>query len=159
MGILETLGMANKPADAAGGSADTGAIDLTSIKSQASPTRKARRGRVADDAERMASQAEIDKLFDEENWEQLAGLYFKARFALTGWEGFNLSDRESRILTTTMSTAMRVLLKIDPAYIALIVFGANFGGIIASKELAYRELVKQARKGVNDATRQARASG
>jgi hypothetical protein len=83
------------------------------------------------------SDEEITKLFSGENWEELSSLYFNARFATTGYEGFLLSESQKKVLGLSLATSMKLLIKIDPGYLALLVFTTNFGGIIASKELEY----------------------
>jgi hypothetical protein len=86
---------------------------------------------------------EIEKIFAGENWEEVASLYFNARFAITGWDGFQLTDAQKKTLGLSLSTTMKMLLKIDPGYIALIVFTTNFGGLIAQKEMIYKKLLKE----------------
>jgi hypothetical protein len=83
------------------------------------------------------SDADINALFAGENWEELSALYFNARFSLTGYEGFLLTDAQKKVLGLSLSTSMRLLIKIDPGYLALLVFTTNFSGIIAQKEMSY----------------------
>jgi len=89
---------------------------------------------------------DIEKIFAGENWEEVASLYFNARFAITGWEGFQLTDAQKKTLGLSLSTTMKMLLKIDPGYIALIVFTTNFGGLIAQKEMIYKKLLSEMEK-------------
>jgi hypothetical protein len=89
------------------------------------------------------TDADLAKLFAGENWEEIAGLYFNARFGITGWDGFLLSDGQKKTLGLTLASSMKMLLKIDPGYIALLVFTINFGGLISQKELTYHQLKKE----------------
>jgi hypothetical protein len=88
-------------------------------------------------------EKELSKLFAGENWEEIAGLYFNARFGITGWEGFNLTDGQKKTLGLSLASSMKMLLKIDPGYIALLIFTINFGGIIAQKEMMYHQIKKE----------------
>jgi len=90
------------------------------------------------------TDADLAKLFAGENWEEIAGLYFNARFGVTGWEGFNLTDGQKKTLGLSLASSMKMLLKIDPGYIALLIFTINFGGIITQKEMMYHNLKKEA---------------
>ena len=127
---------------------DTGGIasdaDLASIRENFESSRQAKRESKPRSKERPQrvddlAQKEIDALFKAENWEALASLYFDARFAMTGFEGFPLSEGQRKQLGSTLGTTMRILLAIDPAYIALIVFGVNYGGLIAAKEAGWAQ--------------------
>ncbi len=92
--------------------------------------------------ETLPGEKELEKIFAGENWEEVSSLYFNARFAVTGWDGFLLTDAQKKTLGLSLATTMKMLLKIDPGYIALIVFTANFGGLIAQKEVIYKKLLK-----------------
>lgn len=92
--------------------------------------------------ESTATEKELAKIFEGENWEEVSALYFNARFAITGWDGFLLTEPQKKTLGLSLATTMKMLLKIDPGYIALIVFTANFGGLIAQKEVVYKKLLK-----------------
>jgi hypothetical protein len=91
-------------------------------------------------------EKELTEIFAGENWEEVASMYFNARFALTGWDGFLLTDPQKKTLGLSLATTMKMLLKIDPGYIAMIVFTANFGGIVLEKEMVYRKIMKMAEK-------------
>lgn len=88
------------------------------------------------------SEKELNEVFAGENWEEISALYFQARFAITGFEGFMLSPEQKKVLGLSLSKTMKMLLKIDPGYIALLVFSTNFVGIIAQKELMYKQIMK-----------------
>src|SRR3972149_471357 len=53
------------------------------------------------------SDEEITKLFSGENWEELSSLYFNARFATTGYEGFLLSESQKKVLGLSLATSMK----------------------------------------------------
>jgi len=88
------------------------------------------------------SEKELNEIFAGENWEEIAGLYFQARYAITGFDGFMLSPEQKKVLGLSLSKTMKMLLKIDPGYIALVVFSTNFVGLIAQKELTYKQIMK-----------------
>jgi hypothetical protein len=93
------------------------------------------------------TDADLAQLFAGENWEEIAGLYFNARFGITGWEGFQLTEGQKKTLGLSLASSMKMLLKIDPGYIALLIFTINFGGIIAQKEMMYHNLKKEGTRG------------
>lgn len=156
MDILETLGLrkgagsaVDEPATDTG--AGAGAPDLSRLAAKAR-TRGSRAAK-SDEAARIndalaASQAESQRaqLFEGEQWEALGCMYFDARLAVTGFSGFELSPAQRTMMGVTLAPAMKMLLQIDPGYIALIVFGANFGSIIAQKESAYYAHLKATAK-------------
>lgn len=150
MGIMDAITGKKPAADPNGAQApggDSSIPDLATLAKQARQGRAARRGKRGPSPEELEAEERaklIDELFDGENWEEVAGLYFEARYAWTGWEGFRLNERQKALLGKTLSTAGKTLCKIDPAYIALIVFTANFGGLIVDKELQYRRAVQLA---------------
>lgn len=96
--------------------------------------------------EETSAEKELEKIFAGENWEEVSSLYFNARYAITGFDGFLLSDAQKKTLGLSLASTMKMLLKIDPGYIALIVFTANFGGIIAQKEMMYKHVLKEMEK-------------
>jgi len=144
--VYERLFGGSQPAGnaaAPGNGADPGTSDLAALKSQ---TRKAR-GKPSKSEVALADaaqQAALDELFENENWEVMASMYFETRFAVTGFQYFRLTEKQERILGKSMGTCMRMLLQIDPQWVALIVFGVNFGTFAADKELTYRRVLKQA---------------
>lgn len=99
------------------------------------------RAQIAD----MVSEEELDALFEGEQWEEIGALWFNTRFALTGDDGFLLTDKQQKRIGATMAMAGRVLLKLDPAYIAVILLTVNMGSLIAQKEVAHAHRVKQAK--------------
>jgi hypothetical protein len=148
VGILDSLrgGPEDTGSDSPGSGGGENSPDLSSLRQEIEKTRKPRsdRGRPRGSRNKSSqdsdvTQEEINKLFEAENWEALASLYFDTRFVMTGFEHFRLQDSERKRLAATMGTTMKVLLKIDPAYVAVIVFTVNFGGTIAAKEAMYSE--------------------
>lgn len=118
-----------------------GTPDLAALRKAARQGRnRATKTEVAQQS--AADAAVLDELFDNENWEEIAALYFEVRFALTGFEHFRLDERQRRVLGRSMGTCMKLLLKIDPQWVALIVFSVNMGTYVTDKELAYRAFVK-----------------
>jgi hypothetical protein len=122
---------------------DSSAANLAALKAQAGKGRR-RATKVETALEEQAKAAALDSLFENENWEEIAALYFNARYALTGWEGFKLSEKQERVLGASMGTCMRLLLAIDPRWVALTIFTVNMGAFITDKELGYRNALHQA---------------
>jgi hypothetical protein len=94
--------------------------------------------------EDIEAKQERDELFKPEEWEELVNLYPDLRFVQTGYEGFRLTPEESKRMGVTTARCMNVLLKIDPAYIAIVLFIVNYGGMITKKEATYYGLRKRA---------------
>lgn len=143
-GIGEKTGAVADPDSASGNGGRESSVDLTSLREEVSEARKTRADKGTKRGRRSAAvatsevtEAEIEELFKAENWEQLASLPFDTRYVMTGWEGFRLSDDERKRLAATTAMTMRILLKIDPKYIALTVWGTMYFGTWASKEAAY----------------------
>ena len=129
-------------ADAPGVDSPAGAADLEALKKAARKGGK-RRGSVAPD-EALAQaqlQSAIDELYTAENWDEIGALYFETRFALTGYEAFRLSDKQRRVLSSSLAMTMKTLQITDPKWIALTIFGINFCGLVAQKEMAYAAAV------------------
>jgi hypothetical protein len=130
-------------------SPDSGAVDFKAIREKIFGTRnkspKVKKVSAAvDDA--GISEKELAELFAGENWEEISSLYFDARYAITGFPGFRLEQEKKKVLGLTLGRSMKMLLKIDPGYIALLVFTTTLGGIVASKEIAYHHAVKELEK-------------
>jgi len=64
------------------------------------------------------------------------------RFAMTGYDGFLLEKSKKAILGTTLGATMKMMLQIDPGYIALTIFLTTFAGIIGEKEIEYSRAKK-----------------
>jgi hypothetical protein len=130
----------------AGVSPDSGLTDFAKIKEKVfgrkpSPSVKKKTEKTTDEIPGV-SEKELNEIFAGENWEEIAGLYFQARYAITGFDGFMLSPEQKKVLGLSLSKTMKMLLKIDPGYIALVVFSTNFVGLIAQKELTYKQIMK-----------------
>jgi len=135
------------PVTPAGGSPSESPSDFEKIrKSIFGGKHKSAKIKRTDAAESSIDADELAKIFAGENWEEVASLYFNARFAITGWDGFELTTPQKKTLGLSLASTMKMLLKIDPGYIALIVFTANFGGLIAQKEMTYRAILKEVEK-------------
>lgn len=144
------LGQKDPALDTEGGRAGASPADTAAVRSE---IRKARgRGaRVAEAATLQAQAAELDALYEGEEWEEVANIYFETRFALTGHEAFRLTENEKARLGVSLAATMRLLIKLDPAYAALLVFTVNFGSIIARKEMNWHyEKKKQEAKIAGD---------
>lgn len=127
------------------GGATAGAPDLAALRSTVGKGRnKSKVNKVEQAQLDAAQQAALSELFDNENWEEIASLYFDVRFALTGFEYFKLSEKQKRILGKSMGTCMQLLLQIDPRYVALIVFSVNFGAYVTDKEMAWKHFQAKA---------------
>lgn len=128
------------------------AHDLSALRKEIQGTGdgdKPRRGRPPGSKRRVAvgngteiTQEEVDALFTAENWEALASLPFDTRYVMTGWAGFRLEPEERKRIAQTTATTMKILLKIDPKYIALAVWGTLYFGTWAAKEAQFSH-VKQ----------------
>lgn len=126
---------------------DAGASDFEKLREKVFGSRgkPSKRKSAKKEAEETTAK-QLDEIFASENWEGVASLYFDARFAVTGWEGFLLEPSQKKTLGVSLATCSKMLLKIDPAYVALIVFLANFGGIIATKEMMFSQMKKEHEK-------------
>ncbi len=122
---------------------DSGTADLAALKTQARKSGR-RITKVESALEDQARAAALDSLFENENWEEIAALYFNARYAITGWEGFKLSEKQERVLGASMGTCMRLLLAIDPRWVALVIFSVNMTAFVTDKELSYRRMLVDA---------------
>lgn len=150
MGVGETVrgmfsGGVGDPASASSDGGDSSAVDTSVLREEIGASRRKRsdagrprgRRRVGVDEGTEITKEEIDALFQAENWETLASLPFDTRYVMTGWAGFRLDNEERKRLAQTTATTMRILLKIDPKYIALAVWGTMYFGTWAAKEAAY----------------------
>jgi len=126
---------------------DKGAVDFASLKEKifGGKNKSSVKKKTATVTEEIpgVSEKELNEIFAGENWEEISALYFQARFAITGYDGFLLSKEQKTVLGLSLAKTMKMLLKIDPGYIALVIFSTNFVGIIAQKELTYKQIMKQ----------------
>lgn len=142
-GKVSTDGQPTGP-DNSGGEAVPTLVDLASqAKKAGRKSRNISKGIDADRARIEASQ-EIEELFQQEQWEEIASWYFDLRYVMTSWEGFRLTPQENSKLGLTFAKTMKVLLKINPEYIAMILFFGNFSSLITKKEARYYHLRKAA---------------
>jgi hypothetical protein len=105
---------------------------------------KTRLGGAEQRARAEAALAELDKLYTPENFKGLYSIYFNYRFIKTGDECFLLSPAELDAGCQLMATSARLLIKIDPGYVAVIMLGTQMAYLIASKESAhFKHLAQQ----------------
>lgn len=133
-----------------GNASDSDAPDFTAVKERifGGRAKPSKRKSPKQEQEELTAK-ELEQIFAGENWEELSALYFNARFSITGFDGFLLTDGQKKTLGTSLGTTMKMLLKIDPGYIAMLVFLSTFGGIIAEKEITYKTLKDRANKKVS----------
>src|SRR6266508_101705 len=117
-----------------------GTPDLEALRRKAAKSgRRAAKPSSSDEKLQDAqTAAALDELFENENWEEISSMYFDIRCGLTGFDGFLLSEKQKRILGKSMGTCMRLLLAIDPKYVACIIFTLNFGAFVSEKEMKYK---------------------
>jgi hypothetical protein len=154
----------NPAETSSGGGAGDGAVSFEEVRKEAKKNRvrasglKANADRAASSAAAEISDADLDQLFQGEQWEEVAALYPQARFAMTGDDVFQLTDAQRRMLGATMASTMRMLLKIDPRYVALAVFTINYGAIITGMEARHYARVSAEKARVVAARRAAPAT-
>lgn len=81
---------------------------------------------------------EINRLFRAKNFEKLCTMYFDTRFVVTGFEPFRLDQDDRESLSESMAVMVRTLIRIDPKYIALLIFLSTFAGLVTSKEVLWK---------------------
>ena len=113
-------------------------------KSLSGPGKRRSRKPDAPDPEAIKAEA-LKKLFSPDQWEAIASLYPDIRYAMTGYEGFRLTDGERATLSTSLSTMMSYLVAIDPKYLAMVLFCATYGSIIGKKEIEWKSIRKKER--------------
>lgn len=123
------------PASGNGGDTPTG--DLAAARSELRGNRGKRTSKGEREAANADLQRDLDKLYTPENWKAIATMYHDARYVSTGHPAFRLSDDTQNSLGVSLAASARLLLKIDPGYIALIIFTSNLGKAIAISEAQY----------------------
>jgi len=138
MKLLDAFRQPENSATASPGASDGESVmDFAQVKESLKAGRSNRKSRLDENLQAKAEANALDELFAPENWEAIVSMYFDARYAMTGFEDFQLTDVQKKILSTSFTPCMRLLLKIDPRYVALLIFSVNFGGLILRKEMAY----------------------
>ena len=132
------------PDDASSDGGNTDSVDIAATQAQLRSNRK-RVSKLDRDAANADLQRELDKLYTPENWKKISTMYFDARYVQTGDPEFRCTDAEETTLGTSLAASARLLLKIDPGYIALIIFMANMGQMITMKEVKHSQKVKASR--------------
>lgn len=130
------------PSSSSDDSGATPAPDLASVRSELRGNRN-RISKIEREASNAELQKELDKLYTPENWKAIATMYHDARYVATGSDAFRLSDDVQNSLGVSLSASARLLLKIDPGYIALIIFSANLGKAITMSEARYSQEKKR----------------
>jgi hypothetical protein len=138
--ISKARGSSDSPPDNGGGEA---AADLAAARSELRGNRK-RISKIDREAANADLQRELDKLYTPENWKAIATMYHDARYVSTGDDCFRLGDDVQNSLGVSLAASARLLLKIDPGYIALIIFTTNLGKAIAVSEAQYSAKKKRA---------------
>jgi hypothetical protein len=133
--------------DRAPQSDDTGSPDLAAVKASLSKSKR-RQSRLLEDADDAKVSAQLDALYAPENFERVASLYTDIRLAWTGNEIFALNDKERLILSHSLAAVMQTYGKIPPGLLAVIIFSANFAGIVGEKEAKYWLAQQRAKEGV-----------
>ena len=119
--------------------------DLSAVKAELGRNRKR-----LSKAERAAAETELeaalDRLYTPRRFKGPANAYFRARFVITGDDDFLLTEEESNDLAEGMAETARLLITIDYRYMAAILFGCQFGEIIASKEVKHYQKRRAAKR-------------
>ncbi len=124
---------ADSPVAAPGVGPGEDAEDLEAIRKAAKKARRTVDAQVETARERQL-ESEIESLYEAEQWEEISALYFNIRYGTTGFKGFLLTEGQQKRLGASLALVMRILIKLDPRYLALVVFSVNFGTVIAQKE-------------------------
>ena len=111
-------------------------------KSLSEPGKRRGRKPAGPDPEEIKAEA-LKKLFSPDQWEAIASMYPDIRYAMTGYEGFRLTDTERITLSTSLSTMMSYLVAVDPKYLAMILFLATYGSIVGKKEIEWKSVRKK----------------
>lgn len=83
-------------------------------------------------------QDELTKdLFKPSVWQEVSALPFNIRKAMTGSQIFDLNSDQKQALGGPLAMIMKLLVEIDPKYLALMVFSINLGSIWAEKEILW----------------------
>jgi len=83
----------------------------------------------------------IAELFTPEQFISISTLPFDLAQAATGWDGWELDEKEERLLATSAAATAREFLKgasFDPKWVILSMFALNLGKLIASRAIAYK---------------------
>lgn len=121
-----------------------GGVDIEAAKAKIRGSSGGKQSKLEREAQERRQEQLLESLYAEENWEEVAALFFNVRYGMTGFEGFRLTDPQKKVLTSSTAALMRTLVQIDPRYVALVVWSVNYGSIIAQKEMEYKA-VKRSR--------------
>lgn len=126
-----------------------GAAHLEEVRKAARKARRTVDSAIGAAHERRLEE-EIEALYEAGQWEEIAALYFNVRYATTGFQGFILEEKQQKRLGASLALMMKILVQIDPKYLAVIVFSVNFGTIISEKEAKWYMQKKAEKKSSDD---------
>jgi len=92
----------------------------------------------------------VKDLYKPSIWQEVSALPFNIRKAMTGDEVFELNKDQKESLGAPLALIMKMLVEIDPKYLALTVFFINLGTIWSEKEIIYsmkKKKIKNAKVG------------
>jgi len=92
----------------------------------------------------------VKDLYKPSIWQEVSALPFNIRKAMTGDEVFELNKDQKESLGAPLALIMKMLVEIDPKYLALTVFFINLGTIWTEKEIIYsmkKKKIKNAKIG------------
>lgn len=89
-----------------------------------------------------ATKAAIDNLFNEEHFEMVVQMCSELPYALTGWEGWLLSPKETRVLTTSTKSVAREFVRMDTRNLVLLMASINVLAIFGPRIIAYAKRPK-----------------
>lgn len=125
----------------------TSSPDLAALKAEARKGgKRARKVGIDEALANQQLQSAIDELYSADNWDEIGALYFETRYALTGFDGFRLSDKQRKVISSSLAMTMKTLAITDPKWIAITIFSINFGGLIAQKEMAYAKAIAEIKR-------------
>jgi len=133
-----------------GGPGETSS-DGTSLRSELGKARRRLTKAERESAEQELSK-ELDKLYAPENFEALATFWPDVRYVQTGDDVFIPTDRERAVNTVSMSAVFRVLIKLDPGWLALALLASNQAKMISRMEMQYKKKNPKGQRGRQQST-------
>jgi len=97
--------------------------------------------------------------FTPETCKYLVEFPFNLGFVRTGFTGFLLSEAESAALSASAATVLNTWVRVDPKWVALMMFSVSLTSISATKVMAYRVALAEIEARKNPATDTAPPSG
>lgn len=144
MGLLDSVRKDAAPSDDSG----EDFVDLSSIKASIQGGRKGivKKGAAKTSDVVTATDAEekiLSELMTAENFEEVCALPFNLRYVATGHKNFLLSDKQKKSLSLSLSTSFRLMVKIDPRWLAVGLTVVNFLAIYGEKEMEWQMIRKR----------------